>query len=513
MIRAFILLLFTVLLPLAGAETRKSDAAAAGWSRFRGPNGSGVATGAKPPLEIGSNTLAWKSPVPPGLSSPVVAGGKVFLTGLENGRLVTLAFDSATGREIWRRQAPEVPIEKVHSFNSPTTPSPCADPERVYVYFGSYGLICYELDGREVWQKPIPTPKNLYGTASSPILHGEHLILVLDDDENLPDSKLSKSRMIALNKANGEIVWETPRPLHRSGWSTPAIWTRQDGEDLVVLGSGRLCGYEPKTGVEKWFVSGFARETAVVPVFSEQLAYASSAMGGIAEENPDLEPLWKAMLYFDANGDGKIAQTEMTEHFTFPLRPEVPPTHAGFGVPVPSDPEKRAERQRGIFASIDKDRDGIWTRDEFISNLGPRPFKPWLAAVRPGGVGDVTDSHVAWQLRRAIPELPSPIVHQGRLYLVRNGGMLACVDAANGKLIFDDRLGAPGQYSASPVIASDHIFLLSNKGVVSVAKTGDHFELIHQHDLAERAFVSPAIDHNTLYIRTESHLHAFRARD
>jgi len=481
------------------------------WDRFRGPNGSGVLPQAKPPVNIGTNTLAWKTPAPPGLSSPILSSGKVFLTGLENGRLVTHSYNTANGRRAWRREVPEVPIEKVHSFNSPTTPSACADDERVYVYFGSYGLICYGHDGRELWNKSIPTPKSLYGTATSPILHEGLLILVLDDDANLPESKLSRSRILALQKETGEKAWQTERPLHRSGWSTPVIWQHEKGEDLVVLGSGRLCGYDPQTGAEKWFVSGFARETTVVPVLGHGLVYASSAMGGIAEENPDLDPLWKAMLYFDANADGKIAQSEMTEHFTFPLRPEVPPTHPGFGIPVPSDPAKRLERQRGIFGSIDTDQDGFWIRAEFMANLGPRPFKPWLAATRSGGVGNVTVTHIAWELKRGIPEIPSPIFDKDRLYLVRNGGVLTCVDPADGKIIFDERLGAGGQYSASPVIANDFIYLLSNKGVLSVVQTGDQFQVAHQHDLGEAAFVTPAIDHNSLYIRTESHLWKFQS--
>jgi outer membrane protein assembly factor BamB len=495
-----------------------TQAADSSWTRFRGPNGSGVAINSAPPAQISSNNLAWKISIPPGHSSPIISGNKLFLTAFETNRLVTLAFDTQSGRLLWRRAAPEVPIEPTHDFNSPATPTPVADNQRLYVYFGSYGLICYDLDGREIWTKPIPTPKNLYGSASSPILHRDLLILVLDDDANLPDSKLSRSRLVAFHKNSGELAWETPRPLHRSGWSTPVIWRHNDKdrtEDFVVLGSGRLTAYDPNTGAEKWFVTGFARETTVVPVIGPDHIYASSAMGGIAEENPDLEPLWKAMLFFDANQDQKIATNEITEHFTFPLRPEVPPTHPGFGVPVPSDPSRRAERQRSIFNNIDKDRDGIWTREEFIANLGPRPFKPWLAAIRPPEsniTGDITDTHIAWELRRSIPELPSPIFHQDRLYLVRNGGILTCINAATGKIIYDERLNAPGQYSASPVIASDHLYLVSNNGLLTVVKTADTFQPVSQHNLGDRAFVTPALDQDTLYLRSKTHLIAYRSQ-
>lgn len=481
------------------------------WPRFRGPNGSGIAD-TKPPVKLEASNLAWKTPLPKGLSSPIAVRGKVFVTGIDEKRLVTECYDGATGKRLWRREAPEASIEKVHEFNSPATPTPCADDESVYVYFGSSGLICYDFNGGVRWQKSLPTPNNLYGTASSPILHEDLLILVLDDDGNLEGSRLSKSRMVAFKKATGEVAWETARPLHRSGWSTPAIWYKEGGNELVVLGSGRLCGYDPLTGTEKWFVRGFARETAVVPVFENGYVFASSAMGGIADEAPDYEPLWKAMLHFDANKDSRISTNEITEHFTFPLRPEVPVSHPGFGVPVPSDPVRRAERQRSIFNAVDKDRDGVWTHEEFLHNLGPRPFKPWLVAVRPGGTGDVTDTHVAWELRRSIPELPSAIVHHDILYMVRNGGILTAVDAASGKLIYDERINAPGQYSASPVIANGHVYLASNKGMISVVKVGSKFELADQHDLGESIFVTPAISGNTLYIRSDSHLHAFTTK-
>ena len=143
-------------------------------------------------------------------------------------------------------------------------------------------------------RKPIPTPKSLYGMATSPIAHGDNLILVLDNDANLPDSKLSQSRITTVKKATGELVWETARPLVRSGWSTPTIWKHNAGEDLVVLGSSRVCGYDPGTGVEKWFVTGFSRETIAQPVSGNGQVYVSSAMlGGAADEQPNRKSSWR----------------------------------------------------------------------------------------------------------------------------------------------------------------------------------------------------------------------------
>jgi outer membrane protein assembly factor BamB len=141
-----------------------------------------------------------------------------------------------------------------------------------------------------------------------------------------------------------------------------------------------------------------------------------------------------------------------------------------------------------------------------------RRGKPMLMAIRPGGEGDVTETHVSWQLHRSIPEIPSPVFYKDRLYLVRNGGLLAAVDATNGEVLYRERLGGTGQYSASPVVANDHLYLASNRGLVSVVKTGDAFQMVHQHDLGEPVFVTPALDASTVYIRTETNILAFRTR-
>jgi outer membrane protein assembly factor BamB len=485
---------------------------AADWPQFRGPDGSGIAPRSEAPLAPSPNSLAWKAAAPAGLSSPVVAGGRVYLTGLDQGKLVTLAWETAQGRPLWRREAPAATLETVHEINSPATPTPCADDAGVVAYFGSFGLIAYGPDGKEQWRRPIPTPRSLYGSASSPLLYRDLVLLVLDNDANLPGSKLSQSRLLAVRRATGEVAWETPRPLHRSSWATPGLWRGADGDELVVPGHGRVCAYDPATGVEKWFVTGFAREAVASPVFGGGRVYVASAMGGQPDEKPDPAPLWQAMLAFDRDGDGRIARAEATGHFTFPLRPEVPPGHPGFGIPLPSAPDKRQAQQERVFQGMDKDRDGFWTREEFAANLGQRPFRPRLVAIRAGGQGDVTETHVAWELNRAIPEVPSPLWQGGILYLVRNGGMLAAVNAEDGKLLYQERLEAGGDYNASPVLARGHLFLVSQRGVLTVVRAGRTFERAHQHDLGEAGAVTPAVDDTTLYVRTQGHLWAFRAR-
>jgi outer membrane protein assembly factor BamB len=496
---------------LLGACSVSTQAESINWNQFRGPNGAGIAAGFKPPLKIVADQAAWKTPLPLGKSSPVLWRDRIFLTGVEGGRLTTLAVDANSGMVLWKRLAPEVPLERVHRANSVAASTPCVDEKHVYVYFGSYGLLCYDHEGLEKWKKPIPTPKSMYGVATSPILHGQRLILVLDDDADLPGSRLSRSRVIALDKTAGEPVWETPRPYNRGAWASPMIWKSESGTELVVPGNGRVYGYEMATGIEKWHVSGFSREPIAVPVAGNGQLYVSVSMqGGRGDVKLDPEPFWAAMLNFDRNGDGRIGRDEITKDFTSPFRPELPPGHPGFGRPLAEDPGRRRKQQNDLFDWRDKDKDGFWTKEEFTADMRVGRGQPNLAAILSGGRGDITESHVKWNLRRGIPEIPSPIFHSGRLYLLRSGGTLSCVRTDTGQVIYQERLGASGQYAASPVIANGHLYLCSNRGVITVVKCGDEFTVTHQAALDVNIAATPAMDQNSLYLRADEALLAFR---
>ena len=511
---AFIFLFVTIMLTV-GRQEANADPSFQPWNQFRGPNGSGVAKDCQPPLKPESSHQAWKTPIPPGLSSPVILEGKIFLTAVENDRLVTLAFESKSGKVLWRRQAPEVALERVHKTSSPATSTPLVDANHVYVYFGSYGMICYDHDGMEKWTKKIPTPGSLYGMSTSPIsYYKSNVIMVIDNDNNLPSSRLSQSKIVAFDKKTGQVAWEAGRPHHRSGWSTPMIWNHGGDKELVVLGSGHVRSYNPDTGAEKWFVGGFSRETIAIPISGNGHVYISSAqLGGVADKKIDPEPFWQAIMGFDANKDGKLERKEMTGDFTYPLRPELPPGHAGFGIPLPKNKNQRNNRLDGIFGWVDRDRDGYWTNEEYIAHMAFRRGKPLLVAIKPGGKGNIEESHVTWELNRSIPEIPSPLFHKNLIYLVRNGGLLAAVDAKEGNQLYRERLGGSGQYSASPVLANDHLYLISSLGLMSVVKTGREFNLIHSYDLEEPVFVTPAIDASTMYIRTEKSLVALRSKN
>src|SRR5438270_6226367 len=143
------------------------------WPQFRGPGGSGIAEGQKPPVEFGpEKNLRWKVTVPSGLSSPIVAGENLVLTAFENGKLYTIAYRRADGTEAWRREAPAKQIEPYHKQEgSPAASTPATDGERIVSYFGSCGLLCYDLAGKELWKYEMP-PASIsgnFGSGVSPI--------------------------------------------------------------------------------------------------------------------------------------------------------------------------------------------------------------------------------------------------------------------------------------------------------------------------------------------------------
>ena len=142
------------------------------WPQFRGPGGLGIAEDAqKLPLEFDQRkNMIWKSEVSKGNSSLCVWGDRIFLTGVSGKNLETVCLDRNSGKILWRQSVTPEKIERVHPINSPASPTPTTDGERVFVYFGSYGLLCYDFEGREIWQRTLPPPLSMYGTAASPIM-------------------------------------------------------------------------------------------------------------------------------------------------------------------------------------------------------------------------------------------------------------------------------------------------------------------------------------------------------
>ena len=221
MLRSAIAFLMTTL--SFAAQAHASD-----WPRFRGPNGTGVAETSPLPDSIGpSKHVMWKTALPPGHSSPVISGDRIFLTAFEGDKLFTIALDRANGKILWRRESPRDRHEKLDAQNSPASPTPAADGRNVYVFFPDYGLLSYTFDGKERWRTPLGPFDNMYGMGVSPILAGDKVVLICDQQHD--------SFAAAFSQADGKQLWKTPRPEALSGHSTPIVYRPEGTGDQAPV--------------------------------------------------------------------------------------------------------------------------------------------------------------------------------------------------------------------------------------------------------------------------------------
>jgi outer membrane protein assembly factor BamB len=130
---------------------------------------------------------------------------------------------------------------------------------------------------------------------------------------------------------------------------------------------------------------------------------------------------------------------------------------------------------------------------------------PMLYAIRPDGQGDVTDTHVAWKIKKGAPLNPSPLIIDDAVYLISDGGVMTCLDAKTGQERWNERVG--GAYSASPLYANGLIYLLAEDGTATVVNPGSSFEAVAKNKMGERALASYGVDGNALLLRTEKALY------
>ncbi|MHC4743394.1 MAG: outer membrane protein assembly factor BamB family protein [Planctomycetota bacterium] len=492
-IYAVIILLFSL--------TANAEQGEVSWNRFRGPNGQGRVEEANIPVKFGPDSkVLWKTAIEPGHSSPVIWDNRIFLTATkpaDKKELVTFSIDRRDGSVLWRKTVHAEVETRFHPLNNPASSTPAADERHVYAYFGTYGLLCYDHGGKEIWQRKIKMPRSKYGMATSPILHEDKVILALDGDGG-------SSRLLAVSKETGKTVWEQPRSLFKAGWSTPVIWRHGQTKELVVFGSKRLTSYDPSTGEEIWWAGGFPPETVTVPAIGEGHVFASAAaLGGRGDDEWDAAGTWKMTVEeFDKNRDNQIQREEMTEGFAFIQRPELPKDNPGYGLPVRS--------MDTLLRIFDHDKNGIISESEWMQTMAgfAAISHPNLLAIRAGAKKDARKTHLAWEGKRGIPETSSLLYCRGKIYLMRDGGLLTCLEASSGREIFRERIGATGQYIASPIAAGDKIITASTRGIVTVIKIGNKLNVLARNNFGEKIFATPALAENTIYLRTENHLYA-----
>jgi len=447
------------------------------WPQFRGPNSSGVSDTAQPPVDFGPGTnQLWKTPLPPGASSPCIWRDSIFVTTFEGGALQTRCLSRTDGKLLWKQDAPAGKLEDFHPEEGSPAASTCAtDGERVVSYFGSRGVFCADLQGKLLWSHPLPTAETAggFGTGGSPVIIGG---LVIINRDQLKDCSL-----LALDLKTGEKAWEAMRPDVSQSFGTPIFWQNGGADEVVMSGSLKIKGYDVKTGTERWSLAGMPSFTCTTPVLGDGMLFFAGWSPG---KEPGTMPSFADLAAkADVNHDGIITLEEAKA--------------AGWG---------------GYFKSFDANGDGKVTAED-LDLMKSRMAKGdnVLVAVKPGGKGELTKEAVAWKQTGGLPYVPSPLYYRGRVYLVRDGGMVSCFDAKTGAPFYEkERLDAVGNYYASPVAADGRVYFISLTGKVTVVEAGGETpKVLSRASFGERICATPALVGKTLYLRTASALFAF----
>jgi outer membrane protein assembly factor BamB len=426
-----------ILCPLASA-------AEASWPQWRGPGGLGVAPDAGYPSEWSpAKNVAWKAEVlGRGLSSPVVAGGRIFLTTSIEGEAVAdhkapvhlgfdmrpgylhpdsvgsdhrytlkvLAFDAVTGRQIWATTAYEGPMyDDRHRKNTYASPTIATDGTLVYAFFESAGLYCYDLDGKLKWQLSFGgLAKAGLGPGTSPVIYEKLLLLQCDQEMG------AGSFIAAIDRFTGKEAWRTPRSNRRS-WATPILVQANGRVELVAMGAEAVVAYDPSTGRELWRANGTESHPIPSPVAGHGLVFATAG----------------------------------------------------------------SQAKRAL-------------------------------AIRVGGSGDLKDSpSVVWKHTKGTAYVPSPILLGAHLYLMTDKGIVTCLDARTGELVYEGgRVPVPATFTASPVAFGERLLLTSEDGDTFAIKAGPAFEVLGTSSVGEPVYASPALAGGRIFIRGERHLFA-----
>lgn len=420
------------------------------WSRFRGPNGSGICADRVPTPVTWNDieNLKWTVDLPgPGSSSPIVVGDKVFVTcwngyGLSiedpgdqaNLKRHLVCVDRNNGQIVWDKTVdpylPEDEYAGMFAQHGYTSHTPVSDGERVYAFFGKTGVVAFDMDGNPVWQTSVGTESGAqnWGTASSPLLY-KNLVIV-------PATAECHS-LVALDKQTGSVVWTAEADGFEATWGTPVLAEAPAGEKVLVIGvPGEIWALKPANGKLKWYCKGPGTN-----------AYTASVI----------------------------------------------------------------------------------THDGVVYALGGR--EGGTVAVRTGGSGDVTESHIIWTGNQR-GGIGTALYEDGRIYWFNNN-VANCISAADGAEIYQERLqsstddesasqsgdGAQGSrrgrgllsmdYS-SPVAADGKLYFVARSGECYVLALGDEFKqlAVNRFGSDEADFsATPAISDGEIFIRSSKKLY------
>lgn len=250
------------------------------WTRFRGPNGTGMSDAKTIPTQWSERDFNWKVALPgTGHSSPVLWGEKIFLTSTaeDRGKILVLCVDSADGKILWQREFPFRPFEK-HKFNSFASASPAVDSERVYICWSvpeRYTLTAFDHSGKTVWERDLGPFKSQHGSGASPIVHGDTVVLGNEQD--------GQSFLISVEARTGQTRWQTSRRSVVAAYGTPCVYQPQGSRPQLIFNSQAhgISAVDAETGEPAWeYAKAFDKRSVSSPVVAGGLIFGSCGSGG-----------------------------------------------------------------------------------------------------------------------------------------------------------------------------------------------------------------------------------------
>lgn len=413
-------LYLTYLAFLSGVDCLRGD-----WPQFRGPDGQGHSdqTGIPIHWKEGEN-ITWKTAVPgEGWSSPVIAGDQVWMTSAEaDGKsLHAICIDKRSGKLLHNVEVltPQ-DAGPLHRLNGYASPTPVLDGERVYTHFGPRGSVCLDTTGKIIWKNNSFKYNVIQGAASSPILHGDMLILTCDGIDN--------QFIVALDKRTGKIKWKQPRAhleaaakkrsIAKMSYSTPLIQRINGVPQLVCSGADHVASYDLKTGAEIWWMPYDGFSIVGRPSYGNGLFYV---VGSIRQDH--------FCVYAVRPGKGRLRDDQI-----------------------------------------------VWQRSISIPHVSsPLLVGRELFVVHDGGVASCVDALTGkehWRERLGGNHDASPVEIRGRIYFCNREGKTT-IAAASDKFEVLAINQLKGTFKASPAIADGALFLRSDTHLYRIEKSGN----------------------------------------
>jgi len=388
------------------------------WTRFRGPNGTGVSDSKAVPVTWTEKDFRWRVEIPGhSHSQPVIWGEKIFVQSAskdEGKERMLLCLNKADGKELWSKKL-TLPTHKPGNKNSGyANGSPAVDADHVFACFVSgdqFLVVAFDHSGKEAWKVDLGPFKSQHGYGASPVIYDGKLIVCNDQD--------AQGFVIALDLKSGKTVWKCARRAAEqfAAYGTPTILERKGLPTQILTTSFAhgISGLDAKTGELLWEAKVFDKRAVSSPTVVGDLVFGSCGSGG-----------------------------------------------------------------GGNF----------------------------VVAVKLGGKGDVTSSHVAYTVKASAPYVPTPVVQGDRIFWISDDGVASCVEAATGRIIWKERVAEKtgGNYFGSPVLINGKIYFTSNLGEIAVVAAADEFKVLSRNPLGEGSDSTPCVDGDRLYIKTFTHL-------